>query len=178
VKYARYEDAVAAALADTPEAKVSVVMVVGAGRGACLSSFFVLAVLVGIGMLGWLVGWLVDWCTCVRMFHYIHVHLRASHVEMERRMGPHVHQPPLPPAPLKCWHTIPYTEFSNTYVHNTLQAPWSARPCRRPQGRSGKCGCTRWRRTPTPSSRCGTWVRCRWMIGKWLACSLRGFVTG
>lgn len=33
VKYARYEDAVAAALAETPQEKVSVVMVVGAGRG-------------------------------------------------------------------------------------------------------------------------------------------------
>ena len=33
VKYARYEDAVAAALAETPPGKTSVVMVVGAGRG-------------------------------------------------------------------------------------------------------------------------------------------------
>jgi hypothetical protein len=33
VKYARYEEAVAAALADTPTDKQSVIMVVGAGRG-------------------------------------------------------------------------------------------------------------------------------------------------
>lgn len=33
VKYARYEEAVAAALSATPVDKVSVVMVVGAGRG-------------------------------------------------------------------------------------------------------------------------------------------------
>lgn len=33
VKYERYEKAVEAALADTPENKVSVIMVVGAGRG-------------------------------------------------------------------------------------------------------------------------------------------------
>lgn len=33
VKYARYEEAVAAALSDTPTDKQSVIMVVGAGRG-------------------------------------------------------------------------------------------------------------------------------------------------
>ncbi len=109
VKYARYEDAVAAALAETPPGKTSVVMVVGAGRGKSV--------------------------VCGQD--------RAPSAQR-------THGVSLPPS---------LTLTRSSPILSTPQAPSCAPPSRPPRARSGPCACTRWRRTPTRSSRYGTSVR-------------------